>query len=266
MRKVGVPEPTTAETAGQGPLLEPRLGWGIAFLEPSEGPVEFAIEGHVDSFGIPTLVASIPGAGYEAETIHLELSDLPARFLQIHIQSSGSGGLRAFANAIGHAQETAAARVAEASGSSKVDTDAQHQLHRRLSALLSAQPQELEDDTASGALAGAVSNLLRDAGKAVIHHVEKILRDEKANPEALAIALEAIGEDSTTTTRDDRLRLLAAALRSRSRWVRDGASLGLAALADRRAIPALEVAIAHEPIEDLRRDIQVVLDFLKSSR
>ena len=49
-------------------------------------------------------------------------------------------------------------------------------------------------------------------------------------------------------------------LLSPSRWIRDGAALGLATMKDLHAVPYLREAIRREEIPDLRRDFELVLD------
>ena len=55
---------------------------------------------------------------------------------------------------------------------------------------------------------------------------------------------------------------MATALKSESRYIRDGAGLGFSHLEDKNAIPLLEEAIRVEPIKELAKDLQQVIDYL----
>jgi len=137
-------------------------------------------------------------------------------------------------------------------------------LARRLKALLGIQLREFDDELEGIEFKSEFTRLLRQGGKTALHIIKKIIDTESANPEALSSALEVIGEYSDPETYEERFRLMVSALKSTSRWIRDGASIGLAALGDIRALEFIEKAISAEPVSDLKEDLEGVLAYLRS--
>lgn len=85
----------------------------------------------------------------------------------------------------------------------------------------------------------------------------------RANPQVISEALRWLGQIRHPVSHRSRLSLLEGNLRSPSRWIRDGAALGLASMKDTHAVPYLREAIRKEQIPDLRDDLELVLDTLE---
>lgn len=75
-----------------------------------------------------------------------------------------------------------------------------------------------------------------------------------------------IGELRDQPTAADRRTFLAGALRSPSSVVRDGAVLGLSFLEDPEIVPLLSEAAKREPVPELRRDIESLVDELDETQ
>ena len=100
--------------------------------------------------------------------------------------------------------------------------------------------------------------ILRHGIKAV-HAIAKIIVGRRANPQVISEALRWLGCISHPESYQSRLFLLEQSLGDPSRWIRDGAALGLASMNDVHAIPYLHEAIKREKIQDLQEDLQTIL-------
>jgi hypothetical protein len=100
----------------------------------------------------------------------------------------------------------------------------------------------------------------------LIESLATVIVAERASPRVAAEALRHLGRFAHPPSHQDRLWLLARALKSSSPMSRDGAGLGLAHLNDPSAIPDLKAAIEREPIESLRADLNQVLEDLQRSK
>ena len=89
---------------------------------------------------------------------------------------------------------------------------------------------------------------------------------ESVGEEAISEALRWLGRITDVRTDWARLQLLGHLLRSPSSKVRDGAALGLASMGKADAIPFLRKAIREEIIEDLRKDMELVLRHIERAR
>ncbi len=96
-----------------------------------------------------------------------------------------------------------------------------------------------------------------------VNAIADIVATNTANPEVVSEALCSLGQFRHPRSYRARLFLLERSLRSPSRWIRDGAALGLASMKDIHAVPYLREAIRNEQIPDLRKDLELVLDSLK---
>ena len=92
-----------------------------------------------------------------------------------------------------------------------------------------------------------------------IECIAHVILEREAHPEVASEALRWLGSIDHPESRQLRLKLLETCLQDPSRWVRDGAALGLDVIGDRHAIPALKAAVAQESIQELRKDLASVL-------
>jgi len=105
----------------------------------------------------------------------------------------------------------------------------------------------------------SLESMVAEHGIKAVEAMAHIILTRKATDRVISEALRWLGEVDHPESYLLRLVLLVTCLRDPSRWVRDGAALGLEDMNDRRAIPALRAAVAREPIHELRKDIESVL-------
>jgi HEAT repeat protein len=101
-------------------------------------------------------------------------------------------------------------------------------------------------------------------GSRAVNAISSIILTESAKPQVIFEALRWLGRLTHPMSYYSRLFLLERSLLSSSRWIRDGAALGLASMKDTHAIPYLREAANKEKIQDLRRDMEDVLAHLES--
>jgi hypothetical protein len=92
--------------------------------------------------------------------------------------------------------------------------------------------------------------------------LSKLLDDQRVSRDVLAEAMRWLGQMDDPSSREMRLWLLERGLTASSAAVRDGATVGLAALGDPRASRYLAGAMNLERYPELRKDMQQVLEYL----
>jgi len=102
-------------------------------------------------------------------------------------------------------------------------------------------------------------------GNAAMEIISYLFLYKNVNPEVLSEALRWLGRIDQVESHSYRLWLLERSLESPSIFVRDGAILGIAALDDPYAMPALCKAIEKESCEELRQNMQAVLEQLEET-
>jgi hypothetical protein len=123
--------------------------------------------------------------------------------------------------------------------------------------------EEIEDGM-TAALGETISNLVRLHGSKDIEQLKDLIRSNNLSPSLADHTLRWLGRIKDSTSFDSRLGVLCENLRSKSPVVRDGASLGLAALGSPKAIPHLQKAIQQEKLPGLRADMEQVLRELQT--
>lgn len=134
-----------------------------------------------------------------------------------------------------------------------------------LSIFAGLQTEELEDGM-TNALGERVVDLVEKYNASAIMALASIISSEKVAPEVLSHSLRWLGRMKSPGSFRARLWLLRHSLLSSSPVIRDGASLGLAALGSPLAVPSLRAAIQRERSLQLRKDMKQVLDYLESKR
>lgn len=104
--------------------------------------------------------------------------------------------------------------------------------------------------------------LIRTEGSNALEAIANLIADEATNTEVAGEALRWLGYMDDAATRRDRLGLLLDSLLSPHMRVRDGALLGIAAIDDPAALPALRDALVREASPSLREDIEQVIEQL----
>lgn len=120
---------------------------------------------------------------------------------------------------------------------------------------------EFEDGMDNG-FVDELTDLIIKYGRKAVYAIVDIVAGKVAKPQLISEALRWLGLIKHPASYKERLYLLEVSLRSPSRWIRDGAALGLASLNDINAIPYLREAIDREQILDLRKDMELVLERL----
>lgn len=101
-------------------------------------------------------------------------------------------------------------------------------------------------------------------GATAIQAIARLILTHQVDARVAGEALRWLGRLDYAQSYHLRFNLLTQSLRDPSRWVRDGAVLGLYEMKDRRSIPVLEAAIKTEPIGEMRRDMADVLRRLQN--
>jgi HEAT repeats len=118
--------------------------------------------------------------------------------------------------------------------------------------------EEIEDGM-TAALGERISNLIRLRGSEAIKQLKELIASNDLSPSVVSHLLRWLGRIKNAASFDSRLKLLCENLRSESAVIRDGASLGLAALGSPKAISFLQKAIDQEKVPELRADMEQVL-------
>ena len=117
--------------------------------------------------------------------------------------------------------------------------------------------EEIEDGM-TASLGEKISNLIRFHGSEAVKRLKGLISSNELSPSLASHTLRWLGRIKDSASFDSRLELLCESLRSKSPAIRDGASLGLAALGSTKAIPFLLEAIEREKLPGLRADLEQV--------
>lgn len=110
-----------------------------------------------------------------------------------------------------------------------------------------------------------LTELIHDNAPATIETIRHEITSGRLGPEFSWHILRRLGAIDDHASRQARLSLLQECLFHASRWIRDGAALGLAFLGDRSVIASLERAVARESIPDLKDDLSKALKHLAAA-
>jgi len=110
-----------------------------------------------------------------------------------------------------------------------------------------------------------LSALIQEFCPATLNSIEEFVLDPDSPIHFVAEVLRCLGDTEHEGSRDERQRVLVAALPSTSHVVRDGSLAGLKALDDPRSVPALQKAAAREEYPALKRYMNDVLRLLEST-
>ena len=124
---------------------------------------------------------------------------------------------------------------------------------------------EVFHDGQESKFGAAVTAVISEYGRNAVRAVEKILETTSVNIEVAGELLRVLGMIEDRFTQHQRLMLLVNQLKSDDARVRDAASLGLAALEDPRAIPALELALQDETNPFVRPEFESAIEELRES-
>lgn len=119
-------------------------------------------------------------------------------------------------------------------------------------------PEDLEDGMDTPLIPG-LFRLIRSHGAGAVLELAGLIESGSVDPHIASWMLRWLGRIPHHSTHQVRRWLLERGLRSPVAMIRDGAALGLAALRDPRAAPALRAAVEREPYKRLRRNIERAL-------
>lgn len=133
----------------------------------------------------------------------------------------------------------------------------------RLDAMLSAARRDIIEDGRDNAVTEQLPDLFTKDFNAVVPALMAVIESGRALPIVSAELLKELGRIRDAASHNSRRWLLEWALNGASPFIRDGAALGLARLADPAAINALRRAVNSELNTQTRADLQLVLDELE---
>ena len=146
-----------------------------------------------------------------------------------------------------------------ASGSTSSYDLATQQILRMVHSLFQAAAHEDFEFGTESPFIKSLDTCVTQYGTKGVLAIASIILNARAKPRVIAEALRWLGNLTHQPSYLLRLRTLEVCLGSPSRWVRDGASLGLEAMNDPRAIPYLREAVNREQLPELRKDLEAVL-------
>lgn len=133
----------------------------------------------------------------------------------------------------------------------------------QLQTLFGAARYERFEDGMESEFSKDLLNLIDRHGAVALNTLSDLLLSPHVSMEVAAEACRWLGHITNPQTQATRRQLLERVLlNSSSARARDGAGLGLASIDDPASIPALQQAIEQEQVEELRNDLQQVLDQL----
>ncbi len=127
-----------------------------------------------------------------------------------------------------------------------------------------AMDEAFEDDTES-AFARGLRSIILTHGESAMDALKKIVLSRSVNEGVAAESFEVLGRMNDSMTLISRLWILESGLFSSSARIRDAAGLGLASLDDPHAIPYVQKAIDEEQCDELRKDLEQVLEQLQET-
>jgi hypothetical protein len=137
------------------------------------------------------------------------------------------------------------------------------ELYKEFRTLFAAGREEFFEDGMESNFSRRLIALVDEYGNDAVDVLKDLIIGEQVNPEVASEALRWVGQIENPTSRLQRRRLLEQSLYHSSPNVRDGALLGLASMDDSKAISSLRRAIEQETVEELRQDMEQVIEQLR---
>jgi len=148
-------------------------------------------------------------------------------------------------------------------GSSSLLQTQMELISRQIEVLFRAYAHEDFEDGTESEFINELSSYVLKYGTIAVEVIASIVLKFDIKPQVTFEALRWLGSITHSESYRSRLFLLERSLRNPSRWVRDGAALGLVSMKDVHAVPYIRDAIDREQIQDLRKDLQDVLNRLE---
>jgi len=126
--------------------------------------------------------------------------------------------------------------------------------------------EEVFEDGFESEFTNALRSIILEHGEPAVDALMAIVFYDRVNKELASEALELLGRTNDKPSYQRRLWLLESALFSNSARIRDAASLGLASIDNPHAIPYIRRAIEEERSDELREDLEQVLEQLQETQ
>ena len=136
------------------------------------------------------------------------------------------------------------------------------EIQARLDAMLAAARNDIIEDGKSNAVTERLEELFLRDFRAIVPAIIAAIENGRTPPIIAAELLKELGRIRDAGSHVARRWVLARGLSMSSPFVRDGAALGLARLADPAALQYLRKSIDAEPSAEIRADLQLVMDEL----
>lgn len=136
------------------------------------------------------------------------------------------------------------------------------ELRARFQAILDRARHDIIEDGMPNTVNERLPELIAKHFNAVIPALVSAIEVGRTTPIVVAEVLKTLGRIRNPASHASRLWVLERALNLSSPFIRDGAGLGLARLADPGALPYLRRAVETEPNAQTRADLQAVIDEL----
>ena len=125
---------------------------------------------------------------------------------------------------------------------------------------------EVFADGMDSRLSHALDHAVKLHGTYAVNAIERVIRFDSPNAEIVGETLRQIGWIDDPSSQTDRLRILIKYLDSSDPRIRDAASLGIAALDDPAALPAVRKAMGRERSPMLHRNLELVVEQLQETQ
>ncbi len=142
---------------------------------------------------------------------------------------------------------------------SELESPPSEHIARRVRAWLESGEEQVFEDGMESDFSRELGELIRRYGNKTVDSLGILILSEQASGEEAEEALRWLGDIDDPPTNERRRWLLEQSLRCSSRYVRDGAALGLSSLNDSRSLPLLKEAVEREEIRELREDLQKIV-------
>ncbi len=137
-------------------------------------------------------------------------------------------------------------------------------LSSRIKSIFWAARGEVFEDGMDSAFSRELNSIIKEYGDDAIDVVTGLIVYQRVNLEVAGEALRWLGRIEDLESYNFRRWLLEHCLGLSSTRVKDGATLGLASMDDRHAIPYLKKAIQEEQCTELKADMEQVLEQLEN--
>lgn len=140
------------------------------------------------------------------------------------------------------------------------------ELNDQIEKLFKSAREGFFDDSFVEDFSTKLTYIVRRGGDSAIVALAPFVIGKTANTEVAAETLRSLSHVDDASSYNFRLTLVLTALQSPSSWIRDAATLALATMDDPAAVPFLRKALDRETNQELRLNMQPVLEYLERRR